>query len=82
MHTVLAITGTQWGTAQDLTMGIPLGAFMALVIFALFWTRSGHERAHRRRVLGRDFRREHERQRPQELEDLEPPPQTGENLPR
>jgi hypothetical protein len=82
MHTVLALTGAQWGTAQDLTFGIPIGAFGAVVILALFWARSGHERAHRLRVLGRDFRREHERRRPQELEDLEPPPQTGENLPR
>lgn len=82
MHTVLAITGTEWGTAQDLTMGIPLGAFIALVIFILFWARSGHETAHRMRVLGRDFRRQNERERPQELEDLEPPPHTGETSPR
>lgn len=82
MHMVLALTGAQWGTAQDLTFGILIGAFIATVIFTLFWARTGHERAHRQRVLGRDFRREHARQRPQELEDLEPPPQAGENLPR
>lgn len=82
MHLLLALTGAQWGTVQDLSFGIPIGAFGAAAIFSLFFARSGHEHAHRRRVLGRDFRKEHARQRPAELESLEPPPQAGENLPR
>lgn len=82
MHALLALTGTQWGTAQDLTFGILLGVFCALVIMLLFWMRTGHERAHRDQVLRRAFRHSHERGRLKELEEHEPPPQAKEMFPR
>lgn len=82
MTGLIALTGTQWGTAQDLTFGILLGAFGAVVIMAMFWTRSGHERVHRLQELRRVMREEHERYRPEDLEGQELPPRTGEDLPR
>jgi len=82
MHVLLALTGTQWGTAQDLTFGILIGAFGAVAIMTLFWLRTGHERAHRHQVLRRAFRDTDERGRLHELEEQEPPPQAREMFPR
>lgn len=79
---ILALTGIQWGTAQDETMAIFLGVFIMVVLLALFWARSGHETAHRQNVLRQVVRGRYERGRLRELEDKEPPPQPGENLPR
>jgi len=41
---MLATTGTQVGLAQVMTFAIPLGVFGAVVIWAMFSGRSGHER--------------------------------------
>jgi Flp pilus assembly protein protease CpaA len=41
---MLAATGTQIGLAQVMTFAIPLGVFGAVVIWAMFSGRSGHER--------------------------------------
>lgn len=85
MTTVLGyvpLTGTQWGTAQNETFGILIGVFIMVVLLTLFWSRTGHETAHRRNVMRQVARAALERGRPQELEDQEPPPRAGESLPR
>lgn len=82
MDFLIALSGAQWGTAQDLTFGILFGAFNAVVILSLFWARTGHERAHRTQELRRFRREELGHERPETLERLERPPRRGEELPR
>lgn len=75
-------TGTQIGTAQDETMAILLGTFMAVVIVSLFWLRSGHERARRTVVSAQQRDRELARERSRILEAHDLPPRYGESAPR
>lgn len=77
-----AMKVTDWGTAQDFTAGLFFGATIFAAIMTLFYFRSGHERAHRRHVLRKVDSIRQEQDRPKELRDLEPPPQSGENKPR
>ena len=81
MH-LLAISGTTWGTAQDLTFGIPLGMFCALFFVSLFLLRSGHERAHRLQVLRERRREELTHQRPRTLETVHGSPSAEEGRPQ
>lgn len=86
MHEILAvvyqISGQRWGTAQDLTFGIPMGITIALTLASLFAYRSGHERAHRIQVLREQRREELSHQRPQQLEALHDEPHIEEGAPR
>lgn len=84
MHVLAYVpyTGVQIGTAQVLTFAILISGFCVLVFMILFWMRTGHERAHRLHYLRHSAARDPGHERLQELEDHEPPPQTGENLPR
>lgn len=81
MH-LLALSGTTWGTAQDLTFGIPLGIFFAIVLLSMFVLRSGHERAHRTQVLREQRREELSHQRPKNLELLHEHPSLEEGRPQ
>lgn len=77
------LSPTEWGTAQDLTLGIFMGVTIAVAILSLFFLRSGHERAHRSHVLrGSHAEQIREWRRSEELERLEPPPRHGEATPR
>lgn len=74
--------GATLGAAQNLTMGILLGTFIALAILTLFFFRSGHERAHRRQLL-RELRREElQHQRSEQLEAFHDQPPLEEGLTR
>lgn len=75
-------SGSTIGTAQDMTFAILLGVFIALAILALFFFRSGHERAHRRQVLREQRRNELSYQRSAQLEAIHEHPAVGEGLPR
>lgn len=84
-HILAAISGAygqHWGTAQDLTFGIPMGGFITLVLVSLFLFRSGHERAHRLQLLRERRRAELEHRRPDQLEAIHDRPQVEEAWPR
>lgn len=70
---------SEWGNAQDLTLGIFYGATILFAMLIPLWMRSGHERAHRTNVLRSTHLEQATRwRRAEELERLEPPPKSGE----
>lgn len=73
------LRSAEWGNAQDLTLGIFMGATIFFALLMPLWMRSGHERAHRTNVL-RVLHLEQATswRRSDELERLEPPPKSGE----
>jgi hypothetical protein len=79
---IFHISSSQVGTAQDLTLGIPMGVTVALVLISLFLYRSGHERAHRLQVLREERRQELEHQRPEMLEAIHREPRVEEGAPQ
>lgn len=76
------MTPTEWGTAQDLTLGIFMGTTIFFALMIMFWLRSGHERAHRTNAMRLMREKERTFRRSEELEAQLPPPQPGESKPQ